>query len=327
MRVTRSICGLNMVVYIAGRINIDIFIEIDDVLISGRKYKGKILFIDVGGTAANVATSIARINKNLRPKLLGAIGKDYAEFVCEKLGSEGIDLQDLVILDGETGKAYIFIDSNGESTIISVPGVNDMYNENYVPNRINDAKALVICNTTYSTALKLLNIAHLKNIPVFIDPHFLWTEIAKYIKKYSLKCFYLPNEYELHSFAKIDANNVNHIKNYAQQIGCSIIVKKGEKGAIAIHNNSIIKISALPLKYLGHRILSTAGCGDTFTGVFVAIYLKNHDIIEAIKYASIAAGIKATKLSSRAAPQLSEVIEVAEVVDRKGLLNVEVLNM
>ncbi|MEM4502311.1 MAG: PfkB family carbohydrate kinase [Ignisphaera sp.] len=316
-----------MTIYVAGRINIDIFIEIDGILSRGRKYRGRILFTDVGGTAANIATSIARIDKNLKPKLLGAVGRDYEQFVYEKLGLEGIDLQHLKVLEGETGKAYIFMEPGGESTIITLPGVNDLYEEHYVPNRIDDAKALAICNTTRSVAIKLIEMARITDIPIFIDPHNLWPDIVEFIKRTSRTCFYLPNEHELAIYAKVDVDNIFSIKKYSEEIGCSIIVKMGEKGAIGIHDSNVIKVSALPLEGLGLKVLSTAGCGDTFTGVFIAVYLKKQDVVEALKYATVAAGVKATRISSRASPSMNELLNVVEIVERRNLIDLKIMEI
>ncbi|MEM1541115.1 MAG: PfkB family carbohydrate kinase [Ignisphaera sp.] len=316
-----------MSIYIAGRINIDIFIEIDGILSRGRKYRGRVLFTDVGGTAANIATSIARIDRNLKPKLLGAVGKDYEQFVYEKLSLEGVDLQHLKVLEGESGKAYILMEPYGESTIITLPGVNDLYEEHYVPNRIDDAKALAICNTTRSVATKLIDMARITDIPIFIDPHNLWPDLVGSIKRSSGTCFYLPNEHELATYAKVDVDNISIIKKYSEEIGCSIIVKMGERGAIGIHDGSVIRVSALPLERLGLKVLSTAGCGDTFTGVFIAIYLKKHDVVEALKHASVAAGIKATRISSRASPSMDEILNVVEVVERRNLIDLKIVKI
>lgn len=311
-----------MAVYVAGRINIDFIIKIDGVMTRGRKYRGKVVEVDVGGTAANIATAIARVDKSLNTVLLGAIGTDYKDIVLEKLGVEGVDLRYMKVLNSETGKAFVFIDSEGESTIISIPGANDLYSEEHVPS-IDDAKALVLGNTTLSSATKLLN-----NLPrdalIFVDPHDLWINIWDKISFTGNKCFYLPNESEFKAYANVDVNDLEAVKKYANRVKCTIIVKRGEKGAIAVHEDKIIKVNAIKLNNLGLNIVSTAGCGDTFTGVFVATYLKYSDIIESLKYATIAAAFKTTKLSSRASPSVNELRYLAEDVERRKYINVSV---
>ncbi|MEM1525844.1 MAG: carbohydrate kinase family protein [Ignisphaera sp.] len=311
-----------MAVYVAGRINIDFIIKIDDVMTRGRKYRGKVVEVDVGGTAANIATAIARVDKSLNTVLLGAIGLDYKDLVLEKLGIEGIDLRYVRVLNSETGKAFVFIDSEGESTIISIPGANDLYSEEHVPS-IEDARALVLGNTMLSSAIKLLNSLP-RDAFIFIDPHDLWVNIWDKLAFTNNKCFYLPNEVEFKVYANVDVNDLEAVKKYANRVRCSIIVKRGEKGAIAIHEDKIIKVNAIKLNSLGLNIVSTAGCGDTFTGVFVATYLKYRDIIESLKYATIAAAFKTTKLSSRASPYIDELKYLAEYIERKNFMNISV---
>jgi ribokinase len=311
-----------MSVYVAGRINIDIVIEIDGYMKRGSKYRGKVVEIDVGGTAANIATAIARIDKDINTKLLGAIGNDYKDLVFEKLGAEGIDLSYVKILNYETGKAYIFIDPEGEPTIVTIPGANDFYTEDLVPS-IDNAKALVLGNTTVSAAKKLLNTVPQDAI-LFIDPHALWIDIESKVRELNNDCFYMPNEEEFKLYAFTDADDVDGLKRYAQRTKCSLIIKRGVKGVIAIHRGNVVKINAVPLKCLGMKILSTAGCGDVFTGIFVSTYMKMHDIVEALKYSTVAAALKATKRSSRDSPRVDELEMFVDYIIRRGLLKVDI---
>lgn len=311
-----------MSVYVVGRVNIDFIIEIDGVIERGKKFRGRVVEVDVGGTAANIATAIVRIDKSFNTKLLGAIGNDYKDFIFKKLNAEGIDLGYIKVLNYETGKAYIFIDPEGESTIISIPGANDLYSDEFVP-RIEDAKVLVLGNTTLSASNKLLDTVPVNAI-LFIDPHSLWSNIWGKVKDLGNQCFYLPNENELKLYASIDANDIDAMKRYYQVIGCAIVVKRGEKGVVAIHEGHVIKMNAVKLSHLGLNLVSTAGCGDAFTGVFVAMYMRNNDIVESLKYATVAAALKATKISSRDSPRIDELESFTKYVENRGLLKIDI---
>lgn len=314
-----------MTVYVAGRVNIDFVIEVNDVIARGRKYVGRILEIDVGGTATNIATAIARVEKSLNPCLLGAVGIDYKDFVFSRLSSEGINLKHLKVLDGETGKAYILVDPGGETTIVSIPGVNNLYVGDFIPS-IDDAKALVLGNTTPSAALKLLKIVPRSTL-IFVDPHSLWAEVSNIITSLSNSCFYMPNEIEFLSYARVDVDNLEAVKRYADKIGCSVIIKRGEKGAIAIYGTQLIRISAIKLDSLGLKIVSTAGCGDTFTGVFVAMYMRDNDVVNALKHATLAAALKASRISPRASPTIVELEEFAYRVEKRNAVDISISNI
>lgn len=311
-----------MVIYVAGRVNIDIIIEVDKIFKSGRKYRGRVIGIDIGGTAANIATAIARINSGFKPKLLGAIGKDYKHFIFEKLDADGIDLTHLKVLDSDTGKAYVFIDPRGSSTIVTIPGANDLYISEHIPD-ISDAIALVLGNTTLSAAEKLMSIMP-SSIPLFIDPHELWAKISSRITYVENPCIYMPNEDEFMLYTGLHIRDIDKIRDYVHRVKCSIVIKRGDKGIIAIHKDQLIKIPAIPLDRLGLRAISTAGCGDTFTGVFTAMYILGKSFIESLKYATIAATLKATRFLSRAPPTMDELKNFIEVIENKNLINIKI---
>uniref|UniRef100_A0A7C2VHM7 Carbohydrate kinase family protein n=1 Tax=Ignisphaera aggregans TaxID=334771 RepID=A0A7C2VHM7_9CREN len=311
-----------MPIYIAGRINIDHIIEIEGVIARGRKYRGKIIEVDVGGTASNIATAIARMRWDLKPVLLGAIGRDFQDYVFGRLAPEGIDLRFLKVLEADTGKAYVFVDPEGEPTIVTIPGANDLYSEEHVP-PIDDAVALVLGNTTFSVACKILSMKP-KSALLFMDPHSLWAEIQDYVASIGGQCFYLPNETELFLYSNVDVNDVESLKRYAERIGCSIIVKRGSRGVVALHKGVLIRAGAIALESMGLRVVSTAGCGDVFTGVFVAMYTKSGDIVEALKYSLVAAALKASRISPRASPTIDELDYYIEHLEKKNLINLEI---
>ncbi|MEM0005999.1 MAG: hypothetical protein QW406_03950, partial [Ignisphaera sp.] len=57
------------------------------------------------------------------------------------------------------------------------------------------------------------------------------------------------------------------------------------------------------------------------TGVFVAKYLEDKSILSAIEYASIAAGLKRSRISSSDAPTRDEIEKALVSVRRKNLIN------
>ncbi|MHB9074501.1 MAG: carbohydrate kinase family protein [Desulfobaccales bacterium] len=82
-----------------------------------------------GGMAANTAYALARLG--IPVSLVGRVGSDAdGEFLRENLA--GVDLAH-VITKGESGRAYILADPEGERTILVAPNTNDDLEERDIP--------------------------------------------------------------------------------------------------------------------------------------------------------------------------------------------------
>jgi sugar/nucleoside kinase (ribokinase family) len=82
-----------------------------------------------GGMAANTAYALARLG--LPAGLVGRVGQDAdGEFLRESL--TGVDLSH-VVAQGESGRAYILTDREGDHTILVAPNTNDDLKEDDIP--------------------------------------------------------------------------------------------------------------------------------------------------------------------------------------------------
>jgi sugar/nucleoside kinase (ribokinase family) len=82
-----------------------------------------------GGMAGNTAYALAHLG--IPVALVGRVGKDTdGEFLLENLA--GVDLTH-VITKGESGRAYILVDPEGERTILVAPNTNDDLQERDIP--------------------------------------------------------------------------------------------------------------------------------------------------------------------------------------------------
>ncbi|WP_440770851.1 PfkB family carbohydrate kinase [Natronorubrum sp. DTA28] len=103
----------------------------------------------VGGKGANQAVAAARAGAEAA--FFGCVGSDEAEFgVLETLADRGVDVDHVAaVADRETGKAYVFVDDDGESWIAIVGGANDAVDGAYVDRhveRVRTADALLLQN-------------------------------------------------------------------------------------------------------------------------------------------------------------------------------------
>ena len=82
-----------------------------------------------GGQAANTAYALARLGFPVA--LVGRVGADPdGDFLKDSL--TGVNL-DYAVQEGESGRAYILLDPEGERTILVAPNTNDDLRENDLP--------------------------------------------------------------------------------------------------------------------------------------------------------------------------------------------------
>ena len=74
-----------------------------------------------------------------------------------------------------------------------------------------------------------------------------------------------------------------------------VVVTAGERGAFAFDGKIAIHVAALPVE-----IVDTTGCGDVFHGVYAATLAWNWPLPQRLKWASVAAALKARHVGAQA---------------------------
>ena len=77
------------------------------------------------------------------------------------------------------------------------------------------------------------------------------------------------NEQEILSL--IDTKNFNEVVSFGKKLGKLVVVTRGEKGSIAIHNNEVVECNIKK----GLKIVDLTGAGDLFAAGFLHGYVNN----------------------------------------------------
>ena len=77
------------------------------------------------------------------------------------------------------------------------------------------------------------------------------------------------NEQEVLSL--IDTKNFNEVVSFGKKLGKLVVVTRGEKGSIAIHNNEVVECNVKK----GLKIVDLTGAGDLFAAGFLHGYVNN----------------------------------------------------
>lgn len=105
---------------VVGSSNVDLVARCRRLPQPGETITGAELTRVPGGKGANQAVAAARLGADV--SFVGRIGAD--RMPLRALEADGVDVSRVVLEDGETGVALIFVDDAGENVIVVAPGAN-----------------------------------------------------------------------------------------------------------------------------------------------------------------------------------------------------------
>ncbi len=305
-------------VLIIGSSNMDLNIYSERFPNPGETVTGGIFKQFLGGKGANQAVAAVRSGANT--VFIGKIGMDsFGNQMISQLAEDVIDMSH-IIRDTEeaSGVAFILIDNKGENMISVAPGANLKLSVEEIKAKadvIKNASSLVVqmeipietIEEVFKIAsegdvIKILNPAPLKQIPL---------EILEKID------IIVPNEgelYRLHSLLNLrELTGEGKLKIIQAS---REIVKLGIKYVITTLGNrgSLIYIGAedkfIDIATPKVNAVDTVGAGDCFIGVLASKLSQGDTIINAVKYATIAASIAVTRKGAQdSMPYLNEIEE------------------
>lgn len=228
----------------------------------------------VGGAATYIALSASNFVKPV--KIISVIGEDFDMDMLAKMEAAGIKQEGLQIKKGEKTffwKGKYHQDLNTRDTLVTELNVLENFVPN-VPDSYQDCEYLMLGNLDPNVQLSVLN--QLKNRPKFVvlDTMNFWMEIAldklkEVIAKVDVltindeEARLLSGEYALPAAAK---------KIFALGVK-TLIIKKGEHGALLMQGDKKFYAPAMPLDV----VKDPTGAGDTFAGGFIGHIAKTGD--------------------------------------------------
>ncbi len=270
----------------------------------------------LGGKGANQA--VASVRSGASTIFIGKIGIDpFGEQMISRLTAEGINTEHIFRDPQEhSGVAFILIDANGENMISVAPGANLKLSPGEIKSKANiikNANSLVVqmeipietINEIFNIAsegdvIKILNPAPLKPIPLNI------LENIDIIIPNEGELFRLCSLLELRVLSGKGKQKILQASKKICDLGLNFIITTlGNKGSIIYDKgkDDIIEIPAPKVK-----AVDTVGAGDCFIGVLASKLGKGETIVNAVKYATVAASIAVTRKGAQESmPFLNEI--------------------
>ena len=245
-----------------------------------------------GGSVANSIVGLSQLGNNA-----GFIGKVSDDDLGQKY-EDGLKKENVNYFYSKkkevlpTGTCLILITPDSERTMCTFLGTAGKINEKDI--NINSVKNSEITflegylwdegepKSAFDKAIENSNKVAMSLSDLFCverhKPHFL------NLVKNKLDITF-ANEQEITSL--INAKNFEEVISYAKQLEKIIVITRGEKGSIAVHNNDVTECDSK--KDL--KVVDLTGAGDLFAAGFLHGYIRNLGTKESLK--------KGTELSSK----------------------------
>lgn len=276
---------------VVGSSNVDIYLKVPQLPSSGRAVRTSLTSQYPGGKGTNEAIGAAKLG--CRVSLITAVGNDpEADLVCEALHEYAIDASAVHRSSSlPTGRAYIFVEPGGDSTITILSGANDFLSPEDLQNSsflFQDA-AYTLINTeipmeTVAEACRLTKACGGKTILKPAACGALAPELLKDID------ILIPNRGELWEICPEGSTLEDKARLLLSSGVGTVIVTLGAKGCLLCTPDGIESFPAADFP-----AIDNTGAGDAFISALASYLLYGCDLRSAIRIAGYAAGFSITR--------------------------------
>lgn len=291
-------------IVVVGSMNMDCIINVSHVPTGGETVRSGNIVSLPGGKGANQAVGAGKLGGLVY--MIGRLGNDSdGKAIYNSLINSGVRTDGVVFDENvSTGKAYINVAPDGESSIVIYAGANEKLDRGQVRQFEQLLEDAMYCLLTLEIAEETVEYTIQKcikrNVKVILKP-----SSAEKMKDSLFENidYFVPNEKELKQLIPGNAD----IKEKAQ-----ILLDKGVKNVIITLGNQgcYLKNTEYDRFFPSADFypLDTTGAADAFISALAVSLSEGNDILHAIGFATYAAGISITRQGVQPA-----------LTDRKGL--------
>lgn len=280
----------------------------------------------IGGAATYITLAASYFTKE--NNLVAVVGGDFPDEMISLLQDHGVNTEGLeIVKDGKTffwsGKYHE--DMNTRDTLVTELNVMEHFDP-IIPESYQGTTFLMLGNTVPATQKLIIERMATRPKLIMLDTMNLWMNIAMDDLKAVLKMVdlitindeearQLSGEYSLRKAAK----------KILEMGPTTLIIKKGEHGALLFQGDKIFFAPALPLE----EVFDPTGAGDTFAGGFIGYLASTDDISfenmkRAIIYGSAMASFCVEKFGTERIVNLTQEEINARVQDFVNLSSFEI---
>jgi ribokinase len=275
-----------------GSLNVDLLFQVAALPRPGETVLCPGYTVAAGGKGANQAAAAAKAGASVR--MVGQVGNDsFGRHAREALAAAGVDGSGIATSPRPTGTAVIGVDRQGENQIIVASGAN----LDTDPGQIEEAElapgvtvlcqneilpaatAALLARAKAGGARTILNLAPAEGLP------------ADALDGLDLL---VVNQHEAAVAAGAEGESADLARALAARHGLTCVVTLGRRGALALGRMGDYRVDALAVE-----ALDTTGAGDAFVGVLAAALDDGLSLSQALRRASVAAGLACTRIGAQ----------------------------
>jgi sugar/nucleoside kinase (ribokinase family) len=227
----------------------------------------------IGGSCTYISLSASFFTKKIN--VVAVVGDDFPKAYSDMLTSKGINLDGLQVKAGE--KSFFWSGKYHDNMITRdtlVTELNVLADfDPIIPPNYQDCEYLMLGNLTPQVQLNAIERLEKKPKLIVLDTMNFWMDIAmddlkKVLKQVDIICV---NDEEARQLSG-DYSLKRAARTIMEMGPKTLIIKKGEHGALLFKGEKMFYCPALPLE----EVFDPTGAGDTFVGGFIG-YLAHTD--------------------------------------------------
>jgi len=285
-----------------GSCNIDCVYDVGHIVQPGETLVSRTMSKFPGGKGLNQAIAIAKAGAQVC--FAGCVGEDDT-ILRPILKQSGVDISNLLMVEGATGQAIIQVDKHGENSIVIYPGANGAVTKEYIDQVLDQFEKgdILLLQNEISNLMYLVEKAAEKGMKTILNPS-PFEDALKEIDLNDLHCVML-NETEAMQWC--DSKHPYDFLIWAQKNypKLRVVLTLGKKGSIFLKDGEMYRQQAYRVS-----AVDTTAAGDTFTGYFIAGLSKGLDVPKILRYASAASAIAVSRKGAASSIPSFEEVEV-----------------
>lgn len=295
-------------IVVVGSMNMDVTMEVSRVPVSGETQIADRLFVFPGGKGGNQAVGAGKLGGQVY--MIGCLGNDmdgkqlYSSLTENHVHMDGV-IFDTVL---PSGKAYISVDSSGESTIVVYQGANGHLDASWINGcryLFQNAKYCLLSMEIPDEIVEYtIRFCKRNNTEVILKP-----SATEKIKEEMLAdvAYFVPNENELNLLIPGKKSLEEKAQVLREKGVKNVIVTMGARGCYLTNEEYSLHFSGAAFE-----AVDTTGGADSFISALAVCLSEGKHIIHAIGFAIYASGITVTRYGVQPALPDRKAVDVYE---------------
>lgn len=288
-------------VFVFGSLNMDLVIRASRMPLAGETMAGCGFMTNPGGKGANQAAACAKLGAQVR--MAGCVGNDiFGAQMLKNLSGCGVDVSAVRTAENCSSGIAVITVVDGDNRIILEPGANACVSAGDADALLADARPGDIFITQLENPLPVVGYAlhRAKQLGCFtiLNPAPMDTGCAAFFSDVDLLT---PNETELNALIG-DCTSLVEAGKALRSMGVgAVAVTLGSKGYCYLSENTVVSEECIKT-----NVVDTTGAGDTFCGAAAAALAEGRSIIQALRFANVAASVAVSRPGAQQASPCRE---------------------